>query len=163
MDQFQNALVIKFKGSGALCISWTLVNKALNQLLKSDFEKKTNGTISLVERWHIGQLQPPATRIAGLWNGKIRARDWYHSFRLFKTIPMVPSRKIYVRCSSVILEGKIWKGIWKFMAKTHFQWIQLLELESEWSELHYSTKNWENWWRNLPIEVQIQSSGTWLS
>ena len=39
LDEIQNALVIKSKGSGALCISWLLVNKTLDHLLNQIFEK----------------------------------------------------------------------------------------------------------------------------
>ena len=78
------------------------------------------GNLSLVKDRHVSRLQPPSKKFNGSWNGKIRAQYQYHSLRLFKTITMVPSRKIYVRCNSVVSEGNISKGIWNFMAKTHF-------------------------------------------
>ena len=39
MDESQNALLIKSKGSGALCISWSLVNKTLDHLLNQKLKK----------------------------------------------------------------------------------------------------------------------------
>ena len=56
------------------------------------------------------------------WNCKIRSSDLCQSLRLFKTKTTTPSRHIYINCSSSNLEGKFWKGIWKFMVKTCFQW-----------------------------------------
>ena len=48
LDESQNALVIQSKRSGALCISWSLVSKALNQLLNQN-SKNPNDVVSLVE------------------------------------------------------------------------------------------------------------------
>ena len=61
MDESQNALVIRSKGSGALCMSWSLLKNTPNQSFKTDL-KKIGGAISLVEEKTCHRLQLPATR-----------------------------------------------------------------------------------------------------
>ena len=97
---------------------------------------KKRGELSLVETRHviIFNLQPLSK--PGFPNCEINSSYRYHSLRIFKTILMVPSRRIYFTCTKSNLRKR------RIITSTYFQ---KFSVNSQWK--------WK-WWRS-------QGPGRW--